>query len=107
MSTCNCRNHLANTGGEGSIPSPPTPSHHWLPQTIGLLEWILPTATLGLIPKCPMCVAAYIALGTGIGISASTAWYLRTSLITLCIMAISYLAARKVGSLIASLRSKA
>jgi hypothetical protein len=43
--------------------------------------WILPGATLALLPKCPVCVAAYLALVSGISISVTTAAYVRTSLL--------------------------
>ena len=47
--------------------------------------WILPTAMLALVPKCPLCVAAYAAALTGIGISISAATFLRTSMIVVAI----------------------
>ena len=48
-------------------------------------SWIIPGSLLALMPKCPICLAGYIALGTGLGISASAATHLRTAIITLCI----------------------
>ena len=47
--------------------------------------WLLPSAFLLLIPKCPLCIVAYTAVGTGIGISVSTAAGIRYSMITACI----------------------
>jgi hypothetical protein len=47
----------------------------------GLVGWVGSAAGLALMPKCPVCIAAYLALGTGVGISISAAAHLRTALI--------------------------
>jgi hypothetical protein len=68
--------------------------------------WIVPSATLALFPKCPACVAAYVALATGIGISLPTATHLRAMLVALCVASLVFIAAKRLRSLIAMTKVK-
>jgi len=68
----------------------------WARRGVSAVEWLTPAVTLALLPKCPMCVAAYVAMFTSVGISLSAATYLRTSLIGLCLASLAYLAIRSV-----------
>jgi hypothetical protein len=61
-----------------------------------LASWIIPSATLVLLPKCPVCVAAYLALATGIGISLPTATYLRAALVLLCVASLGFVVTRRL-----------
>jgi hypothetical protein len=54
--------------------------------------WIVPTAVLALVPKCPVCVAAYAAALTGIGISISAATFLRASILVVATAALLVMA---------------
>jgi hypothetical protein len=63
-------------------------------RTRGAAAFALPSIALALVPKCPMCIAAYLAIGGGLGISLSTAAHLRTALVWLCWSVLVLLAAR-------------
>jgi hypothetical protein len=66
-------------------------------RTRGAAAWALPSVALALVPKCPMCVAAYLAIGSGLGVSLTTAAHLRTALVWLCWSGLALLVARLVA----------
>jgi hypothetical protein len=59
------------------------------------IQWLFPATLLALLPKCPLCVAAYVALFTGISISVSTARLIRILMLVFCLTSLVYLAIRK------------
>jgi hypothetical protein len=56
----------------------------------GYIKMAIPVFAFVIIPKCPVCLAGYIALITGAGLSIPAATYMRTILIILCIVSFSY-----------------
>jgi hypothetical protein len=58
--------------------------------------WLIPSATLVLLPKCPACLAMYLALFGGISLSVASASMLRISLLILCIAALLFLALKRL-----------
>jgi len=67
---------------------------------VNLVSWIVPGAMVALIPKCPICLAAYVAAWTGIGLSFSAATHLRLWLLILSAGLILFLAARTTRRLV-------
>jgi hypothetical protein len=64
-----------------------------------ILAWVLPSIALIFMPKCPACLAAYVALWTGIGLSLSTATYLRWAMLFLCLGSILFLIVKWLSSM--------
>jgi hypothetical protein len=58
--------------------------------------WVIPGVGLSLIPKCPMCIAGYVAAITGAGISMPVAAGLRWAMLILCFAALTFVAARTI-----------
>jgi hypothetical protein len=55
---------------------------------------------MAMLPKCPMCLAAYIAIWTGVGILLSAATHLRMSLLVLSVGLALFMAAKNTSRLI-------
>lgn len=60
---------------------------------------LLPAAVLVTLPKCPLCLAAWLTVATGIGISATSAALLRGSviLVLVALVAASLIGLRAFG----------
>ncbi|HEY5811191.1 MAG TPA: hypothetical protein VIT23_00885 [Terrimicrobiaceae bacterium] len=71
---------------------------------LNFLAWLIPGALLAFLPKCPMCLAAYVAVATGIGISLPTATYVRATLLVLCASSLLYVLVRRLRPLPSSKR---
>jgi len=76
----------------------PSPDPNNRNRKIGLLrrtwrgiQWAFLVTLMVLMPKCPLCVAADIALFSGIGVSFSTAWWIRILMLVFCLISLAYL----------------
>ncbi|HEY2362580.1 MAG TPA: hypothetical protein VGK36_15780 [Candidatus Angelobacter sp.] len=79
------RNTSIKAADDRSHPSP-TKRHR-----LTLAKFSLPTLILVLLPKCPACFAAYMALGMGISVSVASASLLRNLLIVLCVASVVWI----------------
>ena len=84
--TCTCNNNTAHK--HQVIKNPP--KKKTISRYVDLIKVLMPAVVFTVIPKCPVCLAGYIALSTGIGLSVTTATYVRITLIVLCILSLSY-----------------
>src|SRR5436189_2379119 len=75
-------------------------SRTFIRHCIDIAGWLVPSVILGLLPKCPVCLGAYVAVWTGIGLSFSAATHLRASLLILCVGLILLLATRNARRLL-------
>jgi hypothetical protein len=65
----------------------------WSREARRAVSWILPSVVLAAMPKCPLCLAAYVALFTGFGISLAAAKFAWWLVAIGCVAALVYLAA--------------
>jgi hypothetical protein len=68
----------------------------WARRAREFFAWVLPSAILVLMPKCPACLAAHVALWTGLGLSLSTATYLRWALLFVCVASLLFLIVKRL-----------
>jgi len=68
----------------------------FIKKAINAVRLVLPGTLLALMPKCPLCLAAYISLSTGMGISVASATWLRALLAVACVTSLMYVAAKKL-----------
>jgi hypothetical protein len=66
-------------------------------KAIELAGWLIPGTLLAFFPKCPLCIAGYVALATGLGMSLTAATYLRWALLALCLGSLAFMATRWVS----------
>jgi hypothetical protein len=55
----------------------------------GVAGWIL-----AIMPKCPVCLAAYVLVWTGVWVPLTTTTYLRLSLLVLCAASLLFLSTK-------------
>jgi len=67
-------------------------------RVVRFIKPVLPAFLLALVPKCPFCLAAYVALGTGIGLSVASAKLLHISLLCAGVIPLSLFAAKHIGA---------
>jgi hypothetical protein len=77
----------------------------WTQRVQEICAWVLPSAILVFVPKCPACLAAHVTLWTGLGLSLSTAAYLRWVLLLVCVAALLFLIMKRLRRIPAIFRT--
>jgi hypothetical protein len=65
-------------------------------RSLDIAGWLSSGLILAVLPKCPACVAAYVMLATGIGMSLTAASYVRLGIMAVSIGMLIALAIRLV-----------
>jgi high-affinity Fe2+/Pb2+ permease len=76
----------------------------WARRVREIFAWVLPSALLVLAPKCPACLAAYVMLWTGLGLSLAAATYLRGVWLFLCAASLLFLIVKRLDRIRAVFR---
>ena len=71
----------------------------FLRSCVDIAGWMVPSAILALLPKCPVCLAAYLMMATGISISVAAAVSLRAFLVVVCVSSLVLLGRRYIRNL--------
>jgi hypothetical protein len=100
MSAAHCcampRKTKMRTPGNGPYIAPSSQRASRLRRARRFSVLVIPGTFFVLLPKCPMCLVAYVALATGIGISLTTATYLKLAVASLCVTWVAYVALKRV-----------
>src|SRR5690242_16098188 len=94
MSSLPCCAVGHKTDGARVASGDPPPSASRKRAVRGFAGLVFPSAVLVLLPKCPACIALYVAMGTGVGLSFRTATYLRMAMLIVCVASLAYFGAR-------------
>lgn len=98
MSGCRCSRPRA-AGEIGSPSRPRAISHPVLSRLCDAALWAVPAVVLALLPKCPVCLAAWIAVLSGIGVTLPVAASIRWALVAASVVAMACLAVRQAARL--------
>jgi hypothetical protein len=69
----------------------------WRRHCLKISGWVFLSAIVALLPKCPACLAADLAVLTGLGLSITTVTYLRWALLILCVASLLYVFVNLIG----------
>jgi hypothetical protein len=65
-------------------------------RSLDIAGYVVPSAIMVLMPKCPACIVAYLAMGAGIGVTMTMAATLRVTLLILCVACLAFVTVRLV-----------
>ena len=57
---------------------------------------MLPGAVLVILPKCPLCMAAWLTVATGLSVSGAAGFWVRHTTVVMCVAAMGLIAAQLI-----------